>query len=54
MNCLKRWILGKLTVNELFEYFHSMGVEIDFSFEKKREAVYYAHKGMLFKRESKK
>ena len=49
MNIIRRWILGKLTVNELVEYFHSIGIEIDMTFKRKQQPRYYAKNSKLYK-----
>ena len=49
MKCLRRYLMGKLTVDDLVEYFHSMGVGFNFTFEKKQLPVYFAKDSRLYK-----
>lgn len=49
MKIWKRWIFGKLTVDDLVEYFHSIGISLDLSFGKKQYSKYYARNSRLYK-----
>ena len=49
MNRIKRWVLGTLTVDELVEYFHEMGITLDFGLKKKRHPRYYAKNSRLYR-----
>lgn len=49
MKFIKRWILGKLTVDELVEYFYSMGIGLDLTFQKKQQSRYYAKNSRIYK-----
>ena len=49
MKTWKNWLMGKLTVNDLCEYFHSIGIRLDLTFQKKRPPVYFAKDSRLFK-----
>ena len=49
MNKIKKWVLGTLTINDLVEYFHSMGIGIDIKFNKKQQPRYYAKNSRLYK-----
>ena len=49
MKRLRKWLMGKLTVNDLVEYFHSIGLGFDLKFNKKQQSVYWAHNSRLYK-----
>jgi len=49
MKTLRRWLMGKLTIDDLVEYFHSIGVSFDLKFEKKQSPVYFAKDSRLYK-----
>lgn len=49
MNILRKWVLGKMTVDELVTYFAEIDISLDFTFEKKRQPRYYAHNGKLYR-----
>ena len=53
MKRLRKWLMGKLTVNDLVEYFHSIGLGFDLTFKKKQQPVYYAKNSRLYKYNSK-
>ncbi len=50
MKWLRRYILLKLTIDELVEYFNSIGVNLDFTFGRKQKPKYYAKNSRLYKR----
>lgn len=50
MKTWKNWLMGKLTVNDLVEYFYSIGIELDLTFQKKRAPIYCARNSRLYKR----
>jgi len=49
MKTLRRWLMEKLTVNDLVEYFHSIGLGIDIKFNKKELPRYYAKNSRMYK-----
>ena len=50
MNIIKKYLMRKLTVNDLVEYFYSMGMGIDIKLNKKELPRYYAKNSRLYKR----
>ncbi len=49
MNRIKQYFFGKLTVNDLVEYFDSMGVQLGMSFEKKKLPTHYAKNSRIYR-----
>lgn len=50
MKIWKNWLMGKLTVSDLVEYFHSIGIGFDLTFKKKQHPRYYVKNNRLYKR----
>lgn len=49
MKCLRRYLMRKLTIDDLVEYFHSIGVGFDLTFKKKQQPKYYAKNSRIYK-----
>ncbi len=49
MNRIKQYFFGKLTVNDLVEYFGSMGIKLDISLVGKRRPTYYAKNSRIYR-----
>ena len=50
---LKKWLLKRLTIDDLCQYFHEKGITFDFNLEKKQSPVYWAKNSIIYKRTSK-
>ena len=49
MNIFRKWVLNKMTVNELVEYFAEIGIGIDLTFQKKPRVIRYAKNSRIYK-----
>ncbi len=50
MKWIKKWLLKRLTITDLCQYFHEKGITFDFKLEKKHPPIYYAKNSRLYKR----
>lgn len=46
---IRKWVLGKMTVNGLVTYFAEIGISSDLTFEKKKRSWYYAKNSRLYR-----
>jgi len=51
MNIFRKWILDKMTVDELVEYFAGIGIGLDISFGQKPKPRWYAKNSRLYRRD---
>ncbi len=49
MREIKKWFIGKITTDEMIEYFHDKGMSIHMTFNKKQLPLYYAKNSRLYK-----
>ncbi len=49
MKMIRKWLIGKLTVNDLVEYFHSMGIGFNFTLEKNIIPEYYIKNSRIYR-----
>jgi len=52
MNIIRKWILDKMTVDELVEYFAEIGIILDFSFGQRPESRWYAKNSRIYRRQN--
>ena len=49
MNIIRKWVLGKMTVDELVTYFAEIGISLDITFGRKKKLRYYAKNSRLYR-----